>query len=225
MQRFDNTYTNEMNSMGRPPMAQDMGDWGAEINGGGMNHMAEEDQMQSPMWQGRNMDRPMSDSMMNRNPMMNGGQMMNGSQMMNNGSMDRGDDLADSMQNNLSEDVIGSPTTVQEAYYGSLRAFLSQNKGNYVVATFLIGTQGTAEFEGVLYEVGNDYMVIYQEGRDRYIVVDIYSLKYIEFYDTERRRLCNQLLRQQGMWPMGGQMGSMQNGSMQWSPVNPMQQR
>lgn len=202
MQRFDNTYTNGMNNMGRPPMTQDLGDWGAEINGGGMNNMAMEDQMQPQTRQEQNMNRP-----------------MNGS-MMNSGMVSRNNDLADSMQNNLSEDVIGAPVTVQEAYYGSLRAFLSQNKGNFVVATFLIGTQGTAEFEGILYEVGNDYMVIYQEGRDRYIVVDIYSLKYIEFYDTEKRRLCNQLLQQQGMWSMGNQ-----TNSMQWNRNNPMQQR
>ena len=70
------------------------------------------------------------------------------------------------------------------------------------MATFLIGTQGTVTWEGVLYEVGNDFVTIYQEGRDRYIVCDIYSLKYMEFYDTRRRELCDAMLQQrpwQGM--------------------------
>ena len=66
------------------------------------------------------------------------------------------------------------------------------------VATFLIGTQGTVSWEGVLFDVGNDYVTIYQEPRDRYIVCDIYSLKYMEFYDTRRRELCNELLRREG---------------------------
>ena len=38
-------------------------------------------------------------------------------------------------------------------------------------------------------------MTIYQEGRDRYIVSDIYSLKFIEFYDTRCRDICDQVLR------------------------------
>lgn len=98
------------------------------------------------------------------------------------------------MQHNLPQEVIESPTTVNEAFLGSLKATLSRNIGNYIVATFLIGTQNTVSWEGILYEVGNDFVTIYQPGRDRYIVCDMYSLKYMEFYDTRRRDLCNQLL-------------------------------
>lgn len=95
------------------------------------------------------------------------------------------------MQHDVPSEVITSPTTMDEAYVGSLKAMLARNKGNYIVATFLIGTQGTVSWEGVLFDVGNDYVTIYQEPRDRYIVCDIYSLKYMEFYDTRRRELCN----------------------------------
>ena len=102
------------------------------------------------------------------------------------------------MQNNVPSEVITSPTTVNEAYIGSLKAMLIRNKGNYIVATFLIGVQNTISWEGILYDVSNDYVTIYQEPRDRYIVCDIYSLKYMEFYDIRRRELCNQLLSQQG---------------------------
>ena len=41
-------------------------------------------------------------------------------------------------------------------------------------------------------------MTIYHPGRDRYILSDIYSLRYMEFYDIQRRELCNQLLRERG---------------------------
>ena len=106
------------------------------------------------------------------------------------------------MQNHLPSEVIESPTTANEAYLGSLKAMLLRNRGNYIVATFLIGTQNTVSWEGILYEVGNDYVTIYQEGRDRYIVNDIYSLKYMEFYDVQRRQLCDRLLMEQG-WDRG----------------------
>ena len=106
------------------------------------------------------------------------------------------------MQNNLPDDVIESPMSNAEVYAGSTKAMLRRNLGNYVVATFLVGTQNTVSWEGVLYDVGNDYVTIYQPGRDRYIVNDIYSLKYTEFYDVRRRRLCDQLMAEQG-WDVG----------------------
>lgn len=99
------------------------------------------------------------------------------------------------LRNNLPSEVITDPVSVEEAYRGSLKAMLQKYVGNYVVATFLVGTQNTTSWEGVLYDVGNDYMTIYQEGRDRYIVSDIYSLKFIEFYDTRCRDICDEVLR------------------------------
>lgn len=102
------------------------------------------------------------------------------------------------LRNRTPRDIIEAPTTVAEAHAGSLKVILGQNLGNYVAATLLIGTQGTTTWEGVLYDVGNDYLIIYQTGRDRYIVCDIYSLKYIEFYDNRRRELCENILRQNG---------------------------
>jgi len=110
--------------------------------------------------------------------------------MQNSGGLD--------MNNNLPAEVVEAPVNRSEAYYGSLKATLIQNKGNFIVATFLIGTQNTISWEGILFEVGNDYVTIYQEGRDRYIVCDIYSLKYMEFYDTRRREMCEAMLRENG---------------------------
>lgn len=105
------------------------------------------------------------------------------------------------MRNHLPAEVIESPTTLEEARLGSLKAMLSKNVGNYIVASFLVGTQNMVSWEGILYDVGNDYLTIYQETRDRYIVSDYYSLKFIEFYDTQRRELCNTILQENGWMP------------------------
>lgn len=104
---------------------------------------------------------------------------------------------APDMTHGLPSSVIGDPQSNQEAYLGSMKATLQRNIGNFIVATFLIGTQGMVSWEGILYSVGNDYITIYQVARDRYIVCDLYSLKYTEFYDTRRRARCNELLAEQ----------------------------
>lgn len=96
-------------------------------------------------------------------------------------------------------EVVEAPTSMNEAFLGSLKSMLLRNRGNFVTATFLIGTQGTTNWEGILHDVGNDYIVIFQPGRQRYIACDIYSLKYIEFYDTRQRQMCEHMLRQNGM--------------------------
>lgn len=96
-------------------------------------------------------------------------------------------------------EVIESPASMNEAFLGSLKSMLLRNRGNFVTATFLIGTQGTTNWEGLLHDVGNDYIVIFQPARQRYIACDIYSLKYIEFYDTKQQEMCQQLLRSNGL--------------------------
>ena len=95
-------------------------------------------------------------------------------------------------------EVIEAPATVGEAFLGSLKSMLLRNRGNFVAATLLIGTQGTMVWEGILHEVGNDYFIIYQAGRQRYILCDIYALKYMEFYDTRQRELCERFLQENG---------------------------
>ncbi len=105
--------------------------------------------------------------------------------------------IGQDIENNLPANEIGVPDSLEEVFRGSMKALLLRNIGNYVVATFLIGTQGTVSWEGILYDVGNDYVAIYQTGRDQYIVSDLYSLKYVEFYDTRRRQMCEALLSQQ----------------------------
>lgn len=95
-------------------------------------------------------------------------------------------------------EVIEAPTSMNEAFLGSMKSMLMRNRGSFVTATFLIGTQGTTTWEGILHDVGNDHIIIFQPGRQRYIACDLYALKYIEFYDTRERDACRQLLRQSG---------------------------
>lgn len=128
-----------------------------------------------------------------------GGMMAPGRQMFaNNGELNMQNGELNMQRTGLPDEVIEAPTTVEEAYRGSLKAMLNRYIGSYVVATFLVGTQGTVSWEGTLFDVGNDFVTIYQQPRDRYIVSDIYSLKYIEFYDTRRRELCEALMQQNG---------------------------
>lgn len=96
-------------------------------------------------------------------------------------------------------EVIEAPASMNEAFLGSMKSMLMRNRGSFVTATFLIGTQGTTTWEGILHDVGNDHIIIFQPGRQRYIACDIYALKYIEFYDTRQRDACVQLLRQSGL--------------------------
>ena len=176
---------------GMPSAGGPMGQ-GGQMPGAGMQ--------MSPMDQGNNMGQMMP-GMMPQGGQSSGMQSQSGGlQMSRSGQPPQSNGL--NMSNNLPSEVIESPTTMNEAYLGSLKATLLRNKGNYIVATFLVGTQNTVSWEGILYEVGNDYVTIYQPGRDRYIVTDMYSLRYMEFYDTRRREMCDQLLREQG-WQNG----------------------
>ena len=187
MQRLPNTYGAAMPQMTEQARQRSAGDWSGEIS-----RMPMEPIRQTPAGQG-GMSGPMGAA---------GPVGMAGSRTVP-------PELAD-MSNDLPVEVITAPTSTREAYMGSWKALLSRYEGSYVVATFLVGTQNTISWEGILFDVGNDYLTIYQESRDRYIVSDYYSLKFIEFYDIQRRR-CAELLREDG-WQSNGMSDSMGGG-------------
>ena len=95
------------------------------------------------------------------------------------------------MHNNLPVDVVAAPTNLSEVYQGSMKAILKKNTGNCILATFLVGTENLVTWDGVLYDVGNDYMTIYQDDVDRYVIGDIYSLKFVEFFNQRDGRCAN----------------------------------
>ena len=77
---------------------------------------------------------------------------------------------------------VGNPQTTQEAYLGSFQAALQNNLGYFVVIEFLIGTNGLTEKEGILFAVGNNFVTLYEQETDRYIVCDLFSVKFVTFF-------------------------------------------
>ena len=112
------------------------------------------------------------------------------------------DGVTISMRHGLSEEVIGSPISAEEAYQGSMRGMLGREIGAYIAATFLMGSGELVRWEGRLYEVGNNYIVVYQQNQGRYVVGDINSLRFVEFSETGN--------------PMNCQMHNYSNGPTAW---------
>ena len=64
----------------------------------------------------------------------------------------------------------------------SLQEALSKNIGEYVVVEFLIGTNMIEKKQGILYNVGLSYIIIYEEQSKTFIICDLYSIKFVTFY-------------------------------------------
>lgn len=79
------------------------------------------------------------------------------------------------------QDSFTEPLNADEAARNSWRALLARNVGRNVLVRFLMGTQNFVTVEGELYEVGTDYIVIYQPLWDSHITADLYSVKFVEF--------------------------------------------
>lgn len=79
------------------------------------------------------------------------------------------------------QDSFMEPLTASEAARNSWRALLARNVGRNVLVRFLVGTQNITTVEGELYEVGTDYIVIYQPLWDSHITADLYMVKFVEF--------------------------------------------
>ncbi len=56
--------------------------------------------------------------------------------------------------------------------------------GYYVSCDFLIGTQILETRDGILAKVGTNFLTLYQPDLERYIVCDLYALKFITIYNT-----------------------------------------
>ena len=69
-----------------------------------------------------------------------------------------------------------------EAYQGSMQQVLQENIGTYVVVDFLIGTQNLVSKQGLLYTVGAQFIVLFDEESRQYVVCDIFAVKFITFY-------------------------------------------
>ena len=83
-----------------------------------------------------------------------------------------------------SAQAIENPQNNEEVYLGSFSSVLRENMGAYVVIEFLIGTQNLISKEGLLYNVGNNFVTIYNDVNNYYTVCDFYSIKFVNFFDT-----------------------------------------
>ena len=81
----------------------------------------------------------------------------------------------------IPQDSFNAPLNADEAARNSWRALLARNVGRNVLVRFLVGTQNMVTVEGELYEVGTDYIVIYQPLWDSHITADLYAVKFVEF--------------------------------------------
>lgn len=68
-----------------------------------------------------------------------------------------------------------------ETFQGSMQQVLSDNLGSYVIVEFLIGTGQLSIKQGVLYYVGTQFLVLLDEIEARYIVCDIFAVKFVTF--------------------------------------------
>lgn len=73
-----------------------------------------------------------------------------------------------------------------DAYQGSIQQILRDNIGQYVDVEFLIGTGSLVTRSGVLNTVGVSYIVLYEAAQDRYMICDLYSIKFVTIYDPDR---------------------------------------
>ena len=69
------------------------------------------------------------------------------------------------------------------SFQGSMQQVLQENVGNYVIVEFLIGTGSLTSRQGLLYYVGTQFLVLYDEFESRYVVCDIFSVKFVTFLE------------------------------------------
>ena len=66
-------------------------------------------------------------------------------------------------------------------FQGSLQQILQENIGSYVIVDFLIGTGNLETRQGVLYTVASQFLVLFDDINLRYVVCDIFSVKFVTF--------------------------------------------
>lgn len=98
--------------------------------------------------------------------------------------MSRADYLAQADRNALLDDF-GHPaqeTFSSEEMRGSMQKILSENIGNFVLIESLIGMEEIVRKQGLLYLVGRNYVTLYDDVRENFIICDIFSIKFVYFY-------------------------------------------
>lgn len=92
------------------------------------------------------------------------------------------------MENNQINEFSVPSGISYDAYQGSIQQILRDNVGQYVDVEFLIGTDGLTTRSGQLYAVGVSYIVLFDRRNNRYMICDLYSIKFVTIYDPSTRR-------------------------------------
>ena len=79
------------------------------------------------------------------------------------------------------------PQTTEQWYTESFADVLEKSIGYFVLCEFLIGNSNLVERAGILYAAGMNFVTLYEPENDRYMVCDIYSLKFVTIYNTRTR--------------------------------------
>ena len=90
-------------------------------------------------------------------------------------------------ENYYNENTNQMPSAMSSQMTGqdNILAILQNNIGYYVVCDFLIGTDGLYTREGILYSAGVNFLTLFNPQNRTYTVCDIYSLKFITFYNSK----------------------------------------
>lgn len=72
-------------------------------------------------------------------------------------------------------------SSAEELLRSSWKSLMARNIGRSVIVSFLVGTRQTVVAQGILYEVGSDYIALYQPDRQSYVSADLYSIRFMEF--------------------------------------------
>lgn len=72
-------------------------------------------------------------------------------------------------------------SSAEELLRSSWKSLMARNVGRSVIVSFLVGTRQTVVAQGILYEVGSDYIALYQPDRQSYVSADLYSIRFMEF--------------------------------------------
>lgn len=92
------------------------------------------------------------------------------------------------MENNQINEINVPNEMIYDAYQGSIQQILRDNIGQYVDVEFLIGTDGLTTRTGQLYAVGVSYIVLFDRRNNRYMICDLYSIKFVTIYDPNSAR-------------------------------------
>lgn len=81
------------------------------------------------------------------------------------------------------------PVTVVTPGAGYSQSWLVRQIGKYIKVEFLIGTNMLMDREGILKEVGINYIVLKESGTKDDLMCDMYSIKFVRVFDNQDKAI------------------------------------